>query len=39
MKVFIFAGGALVGAYFNTAVLMVASGCAEACTKVLHLVV
>ena len=33
MNVFIFLGGALVGAYYNTAVLTVASACAGACTK------
>ena len=38
MNVFIFLGGALVGAYYNTAVLTVASACAGACTKGAQLV-
>jgi hypothetical protein len=42
MNVFIFVTGSLVGAYYNTAVLTVASACAGACTKgaeiILHLV-
>ena len=33
MNVFIFITGSLVGAYYNTAVLAVASACAGACTK------
>ena len=33
MNAFIFVAGALVGAYYNTAVLTVASACAGACTK------
>lgn len=33
MNVFIFVAGSLVGAYYNTAVLTMASACAGACTK------
>jgi hypothetical protein len=33
MNVFIFVTGALVGAYYNTTVLAVASACAGACSK------
>jgi len=33
MNSFIFVAGALVGAYYNTTVLTVASACAETCTK------
>jgi hypothetical protein len=33
MNVFIFVAGSLVGAYYNTAVLAMASACAGACTK------
>jgi hypothetical protein len=33
MNVFIFVTGSLVGAYYNTAVLSVASACAGACTR------
>lgn len=38
MNVFIFVAGSLVGAYYNTAVLTVASACAGACTKGAHLI-
>jgi hypothetical protein len=38
MKVFIFLTGSLVGAYYNTAVLTVASACAGACTKGANLI-
>lgn len=38
MNVFVFLAGALVGAYYNTAVLTVASACAGACTKGAHLI-
>lgn len=33
MNAFVFITGALVGAYYNTAVLTVASACANTCTK------
>jgi hypothetical protein len=38
MNVFVFVAGSLVGAYYNTAVLAVASACAGACTKGAQLV-
>ena len=38
MNGFIFVTGALVGAYYNTAVLTVASACAESCTKAASLI-
>ena len=38
MNVFVFVAGSLIGAYYNTAVLAVASACAGACTKGAHLV-
>lgn len=38
MQVFIFLTGALVGAYYNTAVLTVASACAGTCTKAAMLI-
>lgn len=38
MNVFVFVTGSLVGAYYNTAVLSVASACAGACTKGAQLV-
>lgn len=33
MNTFVFITGTIVGAYYNTAVLTVASACAGACTK------
>ena len=38
MNAFVFITGALVGAYYNTAVLTVASACAGTCSKVATLV-
>ena len=38
MNAFVFITGALVGAYYNTAVLTVASACAESCTKAAEII-
>ena len=38
MNAFVFVTGALVGAYYNTAVLTVASACAQSCTKAASLI-
>ena len=38
MNAFVFITGALVGAYYNTAVLTMASACAGTCSKVATLI-